>query len=68
VTLYRGVYPVAFEVPEGDPNQVHAAVFQRLHAMRLVATGDLVILTKGELAGIVGGTNSLQILKVPPPV
>jgi len=68
VTLYRGVYPVAFEVPEGDPNQVYAAVFQRLHAMRLVATGDLVILTKGELAGIVGGTNSLQILKVPPPV
>jgi pyruvate kinase len=67
VTLYRGVYPVDFEVPEGDPNQVHAAVFQRLHAMRLVATGDLVILTKGELAGIVGGTNSLQILKVPPP-
>jgi pyruvate kinase len=68
VTLYRGVYPVAFEVPEGDPNLVHAAVFQRLHAMRLVATGELVILTKGELAGIAGGTNSLQILKVPPPV
>jgi pyruvate kinase len=67
VTLYRGVYPVAFDVPDGDSNRLYAAVFARLHDMQLVTTGDLVIITKGELAGIAGGTNSLQILKVPPP-
>jgi hypothetical protein len=29
-----------------------------------VAEGDHIILTKGELSGISGGTNSMQILRV----
>jgi hypothetical protein len=29
-----------------------------------VKSNDLVILTKGELSGATGGTNSMQILKV----
>jgi ribosomal protein L24 len=29
-----------------------------------VRQGDLVIVTKGELSGVQGGTNSMQILKV----
>jgi hypothetical protein len=32
--------------------------------MKLVVEGDLIILTKGELSGVVGGTNSMQILQV----
>jgi len=32
--------------------------------LSLVERGDHVILTKGELSGVEGGTNSLQILKV----
>jgi len=31
----------------------------------LVERGDLVIVTKGELTGITGGTNALTILRVP---
>jgi hypothetical protein len=30
----------------------------------LVDTGDQVLLTKGELSGVSGGTNSMQILHV----
>jgi hypothetical protein len=30
----------------------------------LVLEGDFVILTKGELRGVSGGTNSMQILQV----
>jgi hypothetical protein len=30
----------------------------------LVAEGELIILTKGELSGVAGGTNSMQILQV----
>jgi hypothetical protein len=30
----------------------------------LVADGDFIILTKGELSGVSGGTNSMQILQV----
>ncbi len=64
VTLYRGVYPVSFDVKAADPARLHAAIFALLLGIGLVQEGDLVILTKGELSGVSGGTNSLQILQV----
>jgi pyruvate kinase len=65
VTLYRGVYPVVYDVPEANtPQELYGSIFKRLLELSLVERGDLVILTKGELSGIEGGTNSLQILKV----
>jgi pyruvate kinase len=65
VTLYRGVYPVVYDVPEANSAQeLYHSIFSRLLELSLVERGDLVILTKGELSGIEGGTNSLQILKV----
>ena len=66
VTLYRGVYPVIFDVPGPDHSTetLYRALFTRLLELRLVKKRDLVILTKGELSGVEGGTNSMQILKV----
>ena len=65
VTLYRGVYPVVYDVPDANSTQeLYHSIFARLLELSLVERGDLVILTKGELSGIEGGTNSLQILKV----
>ena len=66
VALYRGVYPVIFDVHSaGDSTeQLYRALFTRLLELRLVRKRDLVILTKGEHLGVVGGTNSMQILKV----
>jgi pyruvate kinase len=66
VTLYRGVYPVIFDVPQGDRSteSLYRALFQRLLELQLVELHDLVILTKGELSGVQGGTNSMQILTV----
>jgi pyruvate kinase len=65
VTLYRGVYPVVYDVPDAQSTQeLYRTIFARLLELSLVERGDLVILTKGELSGIEGGTNSLQILKV----
>jgi len=64
VTLYRGVYPVPFDLTHSDPESLYPAVFQQLLERKLVALGDLVILTKGELSGVSGGTNSMLILKV----
>jgi pyruvate kinase len=64
VTMYRGVYPVSFDVKRTDSAQVYGAIFTLLLDMGMVAEGDLVILTKGEQSGVSGGTNSLQILKV----
>ena len=66
VTLYRGVYPVIFDVTAGggSTESLYRALFTRLLELRLVRERDLVILTKGEASGVEGGTNSMQILKV----
>jgi pyruvate kinase len=64
VTLFRGVYPVEFDPRSHPKEHLYHAIFTRLLDLRLVASGDLVILTKGEQSGEVGGTNSMQILKV----
>jgi pyruvate kinase len=65
VTLYRGVYPVAFDMSADKPGQLDASIFAKLFEMGLVAAHDHVILTKGAFAGVSGGTNSMQILEVP---
>jgi pyruvate kinase len=65
VTLYRGVYPVMFDmVASQTVEKLYNSIFARLLELELVRRGDLVILTKGELSGVQGGTNSMQILKV----
>jgi pyruvate kinase len=66
VTLYRGVYPVAFDVTHTDPAALYAAIFCLLVELELCAVGDLIILTTGELSGVSGGTNSMKILEVRP--
>jgi pyruvate kinase len=64
VTLYRGVYPVAYDVKDENRDAHYFSIFRQLLDLKLVAEGDLIILTKGELSGVVGGTNSMQILQV----
>jgi len=65
VTLYRGVYPVIFDVTRAaSTDDLYRALFTRLLELQLVKSNDLVILTKGELSGVQGGTNSMVILKV----
>jgi pyruvate kinase len=64
VTLYRGVYPVLFALDHSDPTRFYQQIFDRLLADQLVDIGDLIVLTKGELSGVQGGTNSMQILRV----
>jgi pyruvate kinase len=68
VSLYRGVYPIDFDVlSAGSSRRMHAAVFERLLREEAVAPGDRVIVTHGQFDGISGGTNSLEILTVPEP-
>ena len=65
VTLFRGVYPVIFDVTRPDSTEVlYSELFARLLDLQLVKENDLVILTKGELSGVQGGTNAMLILKV----
>jgi pyruvate kinase len=64
VTLYRGVYPVPFDITHIDQNAQYTAIFAELLKRQLVSIGDLVIMTQGELSGVSGGTNAMKILQV----
>ncbi|HVY22485.1 MAG TPA: pyruvate kinase [Steroidobacteraceae bacterium] len=64
VTLYRGVYPVSFDITHTSPHLVYPAIFKLLLENKLVNIGDQVILTGGELSGVSGKTNSMTILEV----
>jgi pyruvate kinase len=64
VALYRGVYPVAFDITHTDPTRIFQDVFRMLLSRGDVKEGDLVIVTKGDLEGVTGGTNGMKILRV----
>jgi len=64
VVMYRGVYPVAFDITHTDVARIHQEMFTLLLSKGIVREGDLVIVTKGELTGVAGKTNSMQILSV----
>ena len=64
VKLYRGVYPVAFDVVHTDPAHVVEATVQTMLERKVVARGDKVIFTQGELSGVKGGTNTMKIVSV----
>lgn len=63
VTISRGVYPISFDITQINPELVYQTVFNVLLKRNLVAEGDLVIFTKGDLKGVAGRTNSMKILR-----
>jgi len=63
VVLYRGVYPVPFDVTlTGDDG--FGLVCEALKSRGIVAEGDRILLTEGREAGVAGGTNTLRVLMV----
>ncbi|MFZ5593110.1 MAG: pyruvate kinase [Pseudomonadota bacterium] len=64
VTLYRGVYPVSFDVNTTDHVLVNKEAIDELVRRGAVRDGDLVIITKGDLMGVHGGTNAMKIVRV----
>jgi pyruvate kinase len=64
VTIYRGVYPVSFDVTATDHAELNREAIDELRRRGAVRDGDLVIITKGDLLGIHGGTNAMKIVKV----
>lgn len=65
VTLFRGVYPMAFEISETSNHiEINKAVLDELVAQGTVENGDLVIITKGDLMGVHGATNTMKIVRV----
>ncbi|MEJ2602270.1 MAG: pyruvate kinase [Gammaproteobacteria bacterium] len=64
VVLYRGVYPVSFDITHANSQTLYQEIFGLMLDRELVEEGDLVIFTKGDLTGVEGGTNAMKILRV----
>ena len=64
VRLFRGVYPVAFDVGSTDVHLVNQEVIEELLRRGAVRQGDLVIISKGDRKGVEGQTNLMKIMRV----
>ncbi len=64
--MYRGVYPVWIRKKITDSQQANKIVVDRLLEDHVVDSGDLVIITRGDLmgAGSDGGTNQMKVVRV----
>ena len=64
VTLFSGVYPIAFKMASKDPSQTLHDAEDELVRLGLVGDGDMVVMTIGESIGKSGHTNTLKIVRV----
>jgi len=64
MTLYKGVYPILFDATNIDRRVLNQSAVAELQKQEILKNGDLVIITKGDLIGIHGKTNSLKIVTV----
>jgi pyruvate kinase len=64
VTLYKGVYPARFDSLSRTHAEVNKEAIDVLLECAAVQENDLVIITKGDLMGVDGGTSALKILRV----
>ena len=65
ITLYRGVYPIRFkEAYKVNTIEANQLILNELKKRDAISAGDLVLLTKGDLDGIAGGTNLMKIVCV----
>lgn len=64
VTLYRGVYPVSFDVIHPQTPLLLQDVIEVLMKRGALRDGDRMIVTKGEFTGIPGRTNTMKIVRV----
>jgi len=64
MTLYRDVYPIYFDATDIDRRVINQSAIAALQERGILKNGDLVIITKGDLIGVHGRTNSLKIVTV----
>lgn len=64
MALYRGVEAISFDPTVLARHDVNRLAAEELVKRGAVKEGELIVLTKGDHMGILGGTNALKILKV----
>lgn len=64
MTVYRDVFPLAFDVTQVEHDDINAACVNLLKEKGHIQEGDLILLTRGDNMGVLGGTNSLKVVRV----
>ena len=64
VTLFSGVHPIAFKSSSKNHSQALRDAEDELVRLKMVAPGDLMVMTIGEAIGQSGHTNTMKIVKV----
>lgn len=64
MTLYRGVYPVDFDITVFERWEIIRAVLTELREHGTVHVGERVIVTRGDIVGVNSLANSLKIVTV----
>lgn len=64
LALYRGVESIAFDPTKLARHDVNRLAVDELKKRDIVQDDDLVLLTKGDHMGLLGGTNAMKIVRV----
>jgi pyruvate kinase len=64
MALYRGVYPIPFDATHIDRRVLNQSAVTELQHRHILKENDLVAITKGDLIGVHGRTNSMKIVTV----
>ncbi|MCB1827323.1 MAG: pyruvate kinase [Coxiellaceae bacterium] len=64
MSLYRGVYPIEFDVTKYARDDINRQAVELLVQTGALKEGESVILTKGDHLGEGGGTNAMKVLVV----
>lgn len=64
VCLYRGVYPMKFDIANIDSTEATRRMVDELLKKNVVREDDYIIITRGDLRGRRGGTNTMKLLRV----
>ena len=64
VAMYPGVHPVLFEIDGKNPRSLNDDIFNTILSNKLLEVGDFALLTKGDLNGVSGSTNSMTVIKI----
>jgi len=64
MSLYRSVLPIEFDATKVDRRLVNQEAVAAVQRLGYLEEGDLVIITKGDMLGIHGNTNSMKIYQV----
>lgn len=64
MALFRGVYPIFFDFTDIDKYRFNQLILDELQQRKIVQKGDWILITRGDLIGVHGGTNMLKIIQV----